>query len=1291
MRMKKKFLALSAITLILTVTFASILISSPVMAVNASLTGRIFDHGEDTDMDLLYNFLVVDVEVQVFAAGTYKVSITSLRDQYYNSLYYQVENETFLDSGTHNVSLSFNGIAIYAGKINVTMVGGISLVYQVGTAYYSELIPQKPLSQTYNYTLFDYGAVLTGTIYDEGIDTDGDGLFNYLQINAEVDVADEALYQLTVSGLQNVSDSHPETIYISNFTQNYLFPGVQNLTVWLYGPTIYASHAINISIINWIELYFVEDSHQYELNYTSYQPLSRPYRYDAFDTPAYFTGTIFDEGIDEEPNGKFDYLKVSVQVNITESGYYQLEVLDLLDNAFYKILVSDTLYSYFDVGIYLVNLTLHGPKIYMSNLNPRYINSLSIYTFVNGGGNMPTDRLLNIPLSKQYNYTDFESHAFLTGKISDMGVDTDGDGLFNYLAVGVEINVTEAGMYEIHIGDLMEKTDSTYGYLHYPQWITDYFNVGVQTVYLNYSGPRIAYDHFSPTNVSVIELNEQMYPYIQLGYIPSAPLSQKYDYTLFNAPLNNIQLNFLVYPNGTIGVDGTVNYTHMYPENMGPTMNASIDISTTGNVTTGSLGGSVVIPKQWIFGLPLDSITANFSSKYEGGLSNSTLNCVLFVPPEAGNTYPVNATDFNFVSLYKNGMLNVELWGETQIPSYETMFPFNATDLTILADYLNGELVGNITFHLIPGVPMLDVVVHFRGNKTDLYLTDDVNVTYGNYFGMEINATTLEQMLSDLNSIIPGPSGLVANMTWNLLECTSLNTTKIEWPDGKGADVQYNATIHGNFTFFFARLLTQTFIGGGSHEEEQTIYAVLESMFSSVENASLTLYYYQDSGIAAIDKLKLVCDVKKLWNKALELVPPTVPPESRAQVEAMLKIANATAYAIQDASFNATYSSTEKRLYLNAYLLSNATQLDEELKTILPETVPPELRPIFESYLDVTYCNLTYSETTVRYVNGTADFEMNWTLEGDFKAQLNHVKRFYIDYFNATTPWMLNWQLCMLNETEIDISNFNAEIKIGKDQIYLTFNGVFVKPPIDEIDFIRFKLYKWLNMTTAPDEPPREFEKLTITLIGGFNGTHTILLYAPDTVPPPDTISLDYKNMTWQNVTLSSLKDMRFHIAYQGVIYYLANTYYVPIFTNSTVKNFAFDPTAKSISFNVTGETGTGFCNITIPKALLRAALNEWVVKIDGLTLPSANFTVTENAEYAFIYLNYTHSEHKIEIVGTWVVAEFQPTTLLMLLIMLSLIATIITVKQRKKLNSLKIKYQNTIHTFTEKFHQLKI
>jgi hypothetical protein len=289
---------------------------------------------------------------------------------------------------------------------------------------------------------------------------------------------------------------------------------------------------------------------------------------------------------------------------------------------------------------------------------------------------------------------------------------------------------------------------------------------------------------------------------------------------------------------------------------------------------------------------------------------------------------------------------------------------------------------------------------------------------------------------------------------------------------------------------------------------------------------------------------------------------------------------------------------------------------------------------------------------------------------------------------------MINWQTQMLNETEIDISNFKAEFRQGEDWMTLTFQGLKIHPPKDERDPVRFQLYRLFNLTSSPYESPREFEKLKITITGEANATHTVLLYAPPTVPRPDNVSLDYRVMIWQNTTLSGLKDLVFQIAYQGVKDYLGKTYYIPIFTNSTVSDpLTFDfsnPEAPSISFKVSGTTGMGFCNITIPRALIDVKTGNWVVKIDGIPLPSENFTVTQNDEYVFIYLTYSHSDHTIEIVGTWVVVtEFPPNMLLPILVILSLIAAIIAVKKRRKLCILKTKYQSTIHTFAKILHQL--
>jgi hypothetical protein len=104
--------------------------------------------------------------------------------------------------------------------------------------------------------------------------------------------------------------------------------------------------------------------------------------------------------------------------------------------------------------------------------------------------------------------------------------------------------------------------------------------------------------------------------------------------------------------------------------------------------------------------------------------------------------------------------------------------------------------------------------------------------------------------------------------------------------------------------------------------------------------------------------------------------------------------------------------------------------------------------------------------------------------------------------------------------------------------------------------------------------------------------------------------------------------------AYTFLIVWGEETFVVSVESNSTVSNFAFNQPDQEISFNVTGEAGTiGFCNVTIPKALLHG--EPWTVLIDGVSvLP----TITENATHSCLYFTYTHSTHEIQIIGTWVI-----------------------------------------------------
>lgn len=91
----------------------------------------------------------------------------------------------------------------------------------------------------------------------------------------------------------------------------------------------------------------------------------------------------------------------------------------------------------------------------------------------------------------------------------------------------------------------------------------------------------------------------------------------------------------------------------------------------------------------------------------------------------------------------------------------------------------------------------------------------------------------------------------------------------------------------------------------------------------------------------------------------------------------------------------------------------------------------------------------------------------------------------------------------------------------------------------------------------------------------------------------------------------------------------------VKIASNSTISGFGFEPDKKAISFTVEGQTGTkGVTEITIPKQVLGGQLS---VSIDGAVQSSADkmLVTSDTSDSTTIELNYHHSTHTVQIVGT--------------------------------------------------------
>jgi len=111
--------------------------------------------------------------------------------------------------------------------------------------------------------------------------------------------------------------------------------------------------------------------------------------------------------------------------------------------------------------------------------------------------------------------------------------------------------------------------------------------------------------------------------------------------------------------------------------------------------------------------------------------------------------------------------------------------------------------------------------------------------------------------------------------------------------------------------------------------------------------------------------------------------------------------------------------------------------------------------------------------------------------------------------------------------------------------------------------------------------------------------------------------------------------------------------YPVTLISNFTVSKFCFVQTEKKITFKVRGANATvGFCNITIPRNLLRG--DPWKILLNTTDITSEAI-ITENQTYTLIHFTCSNSgTFNVQIIGTWVIPELPSTITLSLFMVFS-------------------------------------
>jgi len=288
-------------------------------------------------------------------------------------------------------------------------------------------------------------------------------------------------------------------------------------------------------------------------------------------------------------------------------------------------------------------------------------------------------------------------------------------------------------------------------------------------------------------------------------------------------------------------------------------------------------------------------------------------------------------------------------------------------------------------------------------------------------------------------------------------------------------------------------------------------------------------------------------------------------------------------------------------------------------------------------------------------VAGTGFTKIDIILSGAHVATLADPNDMALD-FNTIDIIFDNTGLVVQHELSVSLEAPEV-LKVGESSLLnATVENIGLKNETN-VELFLFGNGTQLNNVTIPNLVNGTSYTLDYTWTPTVEATYNITAYV---VPVPDENSTD-NNVATKFVTVPlSYWCISHPVVWDDV------TYYVVTCSNATVSDLILNQTGKQIIFNFTAPeyetTGDYWCNVTIPKNLIDAPSDRWVVRAAEIEITTR--IVSSNDTHTFIYFISLASEYatEVDVTGTWVVPEFPVATFLLLF----MIATLVIVALRK-------------------------
>jgi hypothetical protein len=395
----------------------------------SSIEGSYIDSAVDSNGNGLFDTLNITFDVEVMQDGSYDL-IGALKDNLDQEIEL-VNNRFDLLAGVNKIELAFKGLKINRHEADGPYTFSVALFDEEGKA----LDFKNNAHQTAAYKFTDFEgqqANIVDSFTDMAEECNGDGIFDNLKIKVNLDVRKSENY--TVEGFLYGQGDNP---IASAKTKVLLDKGLNEVELTFNGRSIaffagkgpYRLRHFSLYDQSGTRLGFEQDPYQTK-------------EYDALDFKSNDASLkdFNDTGQDSNGDGFFEYLMISVEVDVLKPGNYVVEgnLCDFEGNEIEKTYAQ----MYLEVGKQTVPLMFKGKTIYTNEISGVFrLTDMLLYDEFG----IIKDAKNYAYTTGNYNYNAFKPIIALTGDYTENGEDTNGNSLFDNLVINVGVEVTTSG------------------------------------------------------------------------------------------------------------------------------------------------------------------------------------------------------------------------------------------------------------------------------------------------------------------------------------------------------------------------------------------------------------------------------------------------------------------------------------------------------------------------------------------------------------------------------------------------------------------------------------------------------------------------------------------------------------------------------------------------------------------------------------------------------------------------------------------------------------------------------